>query len=185
MASRSELEIRASAIGVVSASYPNDSKLEQAIIYAEKIKTPSTAAVKATTTLTSTGVAADGNTITIGGRTYTLVTTLDNATANQIFIGGSASITLDNIKAALSPTQIGSGTQWSTPTVPHSEILCGAKTATTLVVTASRTGVAGNSIATTKVAANFAWTGATMSGGVEGTGPRAEDIAAISGGANV
>jgi len=44
MASRAELELRASAVNVVVADYPNDSKLEQAVIYAEKAVTTTGAA---------------------------------------------------------------------------------------------------------------------------------------------
>lgn len=44
MASRSELILRACAVNVDHATYPNDSKLEQAVIYAEKaVSTSSTA----------------------------------------------------------------------------------------------------------------------------------------------
>ena len=49
MASRNELELRAAKANVVSANYPNDSKFEQAIIFAEKA---STATSTATTLLT-------------------------------------------------------------------------------------------------------------------------------------
>lgn len=188
MPSRDELLIRAAAIGLDSqpAKYQNDSLLEQAVIYAEKNKTPGTAAVAATTTLTSNGTnVTAGDTISIAGRTYTFVAALDNATPNQILIGASASATLDNVKAALSPAQAGQGTTWSYPTIPLSEVVTGTKTATTLVITARNTGIAGNSIPTTKVAATLSFTGATMAGGVVGTGPNAQTLAALSGGANV
>ena len=55
MADRQQLIVRASAAGVVAANYPNDSKLEQAIIYAEKNLTPTTAEVRAVKTLTLAG----------------------------------------------------------------------------------------------------------------------------------
>lgn len=44
MPSRAELELRAAAVNIAVSSYPNDSKLEQAVIYAEKNLTASTAA---------------------------------------------------------------------------------------------------------------------------------------------
>ena len=49
MAARNELELRAAKANVVSANYPNDSKFEQAIIFAEKAST---------TTATATTIAA-------------------------------------------------------------------------------------------------------------------------------
>lgn len=44
MADRHELELRAAKANVASASYPNDSKFEQAIIFAEKASIASGAA---------------------------------------------------------------------------------------------------------------------------------------------
>lgn len=46
MASRSELELRARVLNIVAANYPNDSTLEQAILY--KSKTTAAAAGSAT-----------------------------------------------------------------------------------------------------------------------------------------
>lgn len=39
MASRAELELRAASANVNAASYPNDSVLTQAVLYAEKAQT--------------------------------------------------------------------------------------------------------------------------------------------------
>lgn len=39
MPSRNELELRAASANVTPANYPNDSKFEQAIIFAEKART--------------------------------------------------------------------------------------------------------------------------------------------------
>lgn len=44
MASRAELELRAAPLNITVANYPNDSKLEQAVIYAEKAMTAQAAA---------------------------------------------------------------------------------------------------------------------------------------------
>lgn len=43
MASRAELELRAAAVDVTPSSYPNDSKLEQIVLYKEKTMTAQTA----------------------------------------------------------------------------------------------------------------------------------------------
>jgi len=39
MASRAELELRAAAVNVTASSYPNDSKLEQKVLYEEQVMT--------------------------------------------------------------------------------------------------------------------------------------------------
>lgn len=39
MPSRAELELRAAAVNVTAASYPNDSNLEQKVLYEEKAMT--------------------------------------------------------------------------------------------------------------------------------------------------
>lgn len=44
MPSRAELELRAAKANVVSANYPNDSKFEQAIAFAEKSSTATSTA---------------------------------------------------------------------------------------------------------------------------------------------
>jgi hypothetical protein len=50
MPSRAELEVRANACNIAIASYPNDSKLEQAVIYAEDNLTSSSSATTVATT---------------------------------------------------------------------------------------------------------------------------------------
>lgn len=50
MPARKELELRAAAVNITPANYPNDSKLEQAIIWAEThLTASSTATVQAPT----------------------------------------------------------------------------------------------------------------------------------------
>lgn len=44
MPSRAELELRAAAVNVTPSAYPNDSKLEQKVLYQEKTLTASGAA---------------------------------------------------------------------------------------------------------------------------------------------
>lgn len=62
MANRKDLELRAAKANVVSANYPNDSKFEQAILYAEKNSvTSSTATTIATPATAAAGVSGDKN----------------------------------------------------------------------------------------------------------------------------
>lgn len=62
MASREELELRAASANVTATNYPNDSKLEQAVIYAEKARTASGAATVQTPSVRArSGVSGDKN----------------------------------------------------------------------------------------------------------------------------
>lgn len=54
MATRQDLEVRAANVNVIAANYPNDSRLEQAVIYAEN-------QVAATSTATKLNVASTPN----------------------------------------------------------------------------------------------------------------------------
>lgn len=80
MSNRAELSIRARNVGIDPTNYPNDSKLEQRVIYEEKRSTAETGAL-ATGTLTSSGTATAGKHITIGSITYTIVASLSEVKA--------------------------------------------------------------------------------------------------------
>lgn len=183
MPSRRSLEIRAAAASVVAANYPNDSKLEQAVIYAEKGLTPSTAEVRAVKTLTLSGNAVADETITIGGKVYTFVATINNAIENQILIGAAATNTLDNIKSAIMEDPAGRGTLYSNGTTKHPQVNVSSKTATTVVIRAEEYGAAGTSIDTAETMTNGSWANTTA--GVTGTAPTERSKQNISGGANV
>lgn len=102
MASRNELVIRGNAVGLTAASYPNDSKFEQKILYLEKNATAQTGTIS-TTTLTSSATATDNDgTLTVGGVTYTNKTALTEAKATSTYTNASAAvagttITIDGI----------------------------------------------------------------------------------------
>ncbi len=165
MASRNELNIRAQAVGFDASTIPNDSKLEQKVLYLEKRQT-TISGTAATTTLTSTGVAGNTETFTVGNRTYTMLTTLTGA-ADEVLIGADASASLDNIKAAINGTGT-PGTDYSAATKRHADVTAGAKDATTLVI-ASTNSNANGGFATTTTLANFSFTGATASAGTNGS----------------
>ncbi len=168
MPSRADLESMASALGVDYSLYPNDSKLEQRVKYAQR-NVSYAAGTLASSTLTSTGTApANNDTVTIGSVTYTYKTTLTGA-ANEILIGASASVALDNTKSAINGTA-GAGTTYGTGTSAHPQVTAGTKTATTLVVNATQPGTASNSVATTDTRAQLSWTGSTLAGGTASTG---------------
>lgn len=85
MPARNELAIRASAVGFDPTTIANDSKLEQKILWLEKRQSTITGTAP-TTTLTTTGTASNGETITltdpVGSRVYTLKTALTEVAAS-------------------------------------------------------------------------------------------------------
>lgn len=168
MASRNELNVRAAAVGFDGTTIPNDSKLEQKVLYLEK-NAYAVTGTNPTTTLTSTGVAVAAETMTIGGVTYTFRAAVNNAVANEIKIGAAATNTLDNIKDAINGTASVAviGTDYSQATVRHPHVTAGAKNATTLVIASTDTNSNG-ALATTETMTNFAFTGGTLASGVLG-----------------
>lgn len=83
--------------------------------------------------LTNTGNPADGDTVTIGWTTYRFKNTL--AQNYDVKIGGSASVSFDNLKSAVNDTGV-EGTDYGTGTAAHVFFRARAKTATTLTVEA-------------------------------------------------
>ena len=185
MASRSFLNLVARAVNLDPTSYANDSKLEQAVIYA--LKTTVGDSVKASGVLTSDATApSDDDTVTIGGYTYTFKTTLTGA-AFEVFIGVSAAVALDNLKSAINASA-GAGTTYGTGTYAHPDVTATTNTNTEQTVEARLGGTNGNAIATTEDSTHLLWGAATLASGANGTyykGQTQRDNDAISGGANI
>jgi len=188
MASRNELNVRARAVGFDPTTIANDSKLEQKVLWLEKNSSTVTGTAP-TGTITSSGVAVAGNTITIGDVVYTFRAAVDNTKANEIKIGAAATNSLDNLKDAINGTAVVAvvGTDYSQPTVRHPQVTAGAKNATTLVVASTDTNANG-SLATTETMTNWAWGAATLSagtlGGVAQNATTSNGVAGISGDRN-
>lgn len=123
------------------------------------------AGVKATQTLTTTGTFSNGETVTAGDVTYTMVTTLSGA-KNEVLIGASAAASLDNLKSAINATA-GEGTTYGTGTVANPKVTATTNGDTTQVVEAYEVGTYGNAIATTETAANASWGDDTLDSGAE------------------
>lgn len=209
MPSRAELVNRANILGLDPTNYPNDSKLEQKVIYLET-NASTMAGTLAAGTVTSSGVAVaaetitigskvytwraaltgvkatglitsdatapdDGDTVTIEGKTYTFKTTLSSpAQMNEVLIGISAAVALDNLKLAINqggtnyPTAAdnsGEGTTWSTGTKRHSLVNATTNTNTTQLVEANNYGTYANQFALSETSAHLAW-GSTKMGTV-------------------
>lgn len=203
MPSRAELVNRANVMGLTATDYPNDSKLEQKVIWLEtqastmagtlaygtltsdatapddgdtvtigtaaqggKTYTYKTAltGVKATGLLTSDATAPDdGDTVTIQGKTYTFKTTLSSpAQMNEVLIGISAAVALDNLKIAINASGGTEGTEYSVGTVAHSYVTADANTNTTQVVTAKNFGTEANEFSLAETSAHLAWGDAKM-----------------------
>lgn len=175
MASRNELNMRAAALGFDGTTIPNDSKLEQKILYIAKNGYAVTG-TNPTTTLTTSGVFSDGETLTLGtvnpgaSRVYTFRLALTaSTTANEVLIGAAATNTLDNLKDAINGTAVSGnpGTIYGSNTVRSQHYTAGAKTANTLVIASTDTNTNGG-VATTETCTNASLTGATLTGGVLG-----------------
>lgn len=128
--------------------------------------------VKATSTLTNATSFTSGETFTIEGRTYTMQT--NPAKANDIAIGASVAISLDNIKQAINqgdtafpsaPTNEGSGTNWHADTVRHDYVIATTNAATTQVIQSREFGTDANSYVTSETCATGSWTSTVMANG--------------------
>lgn len=184
MLSRAFLELVARSVNIDPSATPNDSKLEQKVIYA--LKNTAGDAVKATQTLTSDTTNVDeGDTVTIGGLVYTFKATPN--TPFSVDIGASAAVSLDNLKAAINDSGT-EGTTYGTGTYAHPDVTATTNTDTTQVVEAINTGTEANAIATTETSAHLSWGAATLAGGAAGTyykGETTRSEAQVSGGANI
>ena len=130
--------------------------------------------VPATTTFTSTGVATDTNTMTIGGKVYTLQASLTNVDGN-ILIGADAAATCQNIYDAVNLTGT-AGTQYAAAMTANTRVKAISVSATTVVFQALTPGEVGNLIATTDTVTNFAFTSTVM---VNGAGNFTAWVAAL------
>jgi len=182
MSTRADINIRARNVGIDPTNYANDSKLEQRVIFEEKaVGTASGTA--ASGTLTTTGVFSNNETVTIGSRVYTMKTTLTGA-ADEVLIGGSAAISLDNIKLAVNAGAT-AGTEYGLGTAAHELVTATTNAATTQLFVSIEEGLGANTIETTETATNASFGATTLAGGVAGTAAVGSDNQALHGGARV
>lgn len=126
-----------------------------------------TAPVRAAQTLTVTGNAVAAETVVCGGVTYTWRAAV-GSTANEVLIGSTAAISLQNLKAAIN-LEAGAGTLYGSATVVNPQVGVTTVSATTLVIKAKVPGTAGNALATTETMTLGNWGAGTMAGGGGGT----------------
>jgi len=121
------------------------------------------------------GVTTANSTVTIGTTVYTQVDALSEtygapAVAYQFLRGASEATMLDNLKLAVNASGT-AGTQYSTGTLVHPDVIATTNADTTQVIRTRTIGTAAqttvlNAIATTETMANTAWTSTTMAGAV-------------------
>lgn len=129
------------------------------------------AGISANGTLTISGQPAAGDTVTIGGSTYTFVSAL-TSTPDEVLIGSSAAGTLANLAGAIN-AETGNGqaagTTYSQGTLANTFATVSGTTATTLSLQADTAGTTGNSVVTTNSnASSLSFGGSTLTGGVTG-----------------
>ena len=124
--------------------------------------------VKATGTLTATLNFADGETVTIGTKVYTMQSTLTNVDGH-VKIGATLTASLLNLLRAINNFGGVSGTDYANATEAHTSVEATASDATTLSLRALTGGTAGNSLATTEVCANASFGATTLTGGTNST----------------
>lgn len=130
MPARNELVIRANAVGIDPANYPNDSKLEQKVLYMEKNGTTYTETL-GTQTLTSDATnVSNGDTVTVGNRTYTFKTALTGVKATQT-LTSDATAPSDGDTVTIRGVTYTYKTALSSPTVGY-EVLIGVSAAVAL-----------------------------------------------------
>jgi hypothetical protein len=124
--------------------------------------------VHAESVLTSDGtIPSSGDTVTIGDKTYTFVSSLsDPAIPFEVVIGTSAATALDNLKAAIN-LSAGAGSVYGTGTTKNTSVVATDNTDTTQKVVARVPGTAGNSIAVSGTSNHLSWGGSTLGGGVD------------------
>ena len=122
-------------------------------------------ATKAFSVLTSDATApTDLDTVTIGAITYTFKTAIVDA--YDVLIGGSAAISLDNLKSAINLTA-GIGVTYGIGTLIHPTVEATTNTDTTQLLFAKAVGISGNSIVTTEISTHLLFTAGAMDGGTQ------------------
>jgi hypothetical protein len=134
------------------------------------------------------GVTTAAATATLGAITYTVVDALSEtygATAipYQVLKGASEATMLDNLKLAVNGTGT-AGTEYSTGTVAHAQLIATTNTDTAQTVVSRTIGNAAataviNALATTETMANTSWADTTFGGGTGASNPAVTSDAAL------
>ncbi len=127
-----------------------------------------TAPVAATGTLTLAGNAVAGETVTIGQQVYVWAASANTQTPNVVKVGSSASVSIDNLIAAINATAASQGSLYSFNTIPNLQVTAAAGAGDTMDVTAITAGANGNLIATLETMSQGSWAHPTLINGAGG-----------------
>ena len=114
----------------------------------------------------------DGNVVVIGSITYTFKNSLTSpATAYEVLVGATDTISLANLVKAVNATAGGVGTAYSQGTVAHPSVVAVTSDATTMTVRGRVPGTSLNTVATTGTALRTVWADTTLGGGTGASDP--------------
>lgn len=116
----------------------------------------------ATGTLTFTGIPTAGETLTVGGKTYTWASPV--GAANTVLIGATTADCISNLVAAIN-AGAGAGTAYGTGTTANTDAGAQIYLDPQMTLNAVTIGTAGNAVATTSTTANATFDNATLTGG--------------------
>jgi len=127
----------------------------------------------ATGTLTvSASLPTAGQTVTVGGTTYTFAAAITaQSAADTVKIGADVPSTLANLAGAINLSSANgqaAGTTYSSATVANASVTATGSTATTVTLKAIQTGTGGNSLATSTTWTGGSFGAADLAGGVDG-----------------
>jgi flagellin len=114
------------------------------------------------------GVAAAGDTVTIGTQTYTFVAALNGTpTANEVLVGITEAASLTNLANAVNGGS-GSGATYGSPTIANTSATAIA-TGTAVAFTAIQNGTVGNAIGSSETGTGNTFGATTFAGGAAGS----------------
>lgn len=109
-----------------------------------------------TATLSGSAAPAAGDTVVVGGTTYTFAASITGASAaNTVAVGSNAAASLQNLADAVNGVASGAGSEYATGTNINSAVSAGPVTGTDLTFTAKVASANGTAVSTTGTALTF------------------------------
>lgn len=161
--SKFEIDVADYVTGVLAQALVYTSGFSNAANNGVFVASAAGSATAATGVLTSTLNYVNGDTVTIGGRTYTFKTALTPADG-EVLVGATEAASMNNLTYAINNSGGTPGTDYYV-LAADTNVTAANDGLHAVTVTAIKKGYGANSIATTEVAANAAWGGGTLSGG--------------------
>ena len=109
-----------------------------------------------TATLSGSAAPAAGDTVVVGGTTYTFAASITGASAaNTVAVGSNAAASLQNLADAVNGVASGAGSEYATGTNINAAVSAGPVTGTDLTFTAKVASANGTAVSTTGTALTF------------------------------